>query len=76
MTVVQPIPHYADSGLHPWDAMRAWMPPDQLRGFLRGNVIKYVARYDRKGGVADLEKAAHYLAELVAMEKEAAACST
>ena len=30
-------------------------------GFCIGNVIKYVARYNQKGGVEDLRKAAWYL---------------
>lgn len=29
--------------------------------FLSGNVIKYVCRYSKKGGLKDLEKANHYI---------------
>lgn len=56
--------HYA-KGIQPWDAMRAWMSPAEFRGFLRGNAIKYLARYDNKGGVDDLRKARHYLDKLI-----------
>lgn len=56
--------HYA-KGIEPWDAMRHWMTHEQLCGFLRGNVIKYIARYPGKGGVEDLRKARHYLDKLI-----------
>lgn len=38
--------------------------------FLQGNVIKYVVRYKTKGGVADLEKARHYLDMMIELEKD------
>lgn len=34
-------------------------------GYLEGNVIKYVCRYNLKNGVEDLEKAKHYLDMLI-----------
>lgn len=37
-------------------------------GYLEGNVIKYVSRWKDKGGVADLEKARHYLDILISLE--------
>jgi len=37
-------------------------------GFLEGNVIKYVTRHHDKGGVADIQKAIHYLALLLDTE--------
>jgi hypothetical protein len=46
--------------------MRAWMDDEEYMGFLRGNAIKYLARMGRKGpALADAQKAAHYLAELI-----------
>lgn len=57
--------HYIDMGIQPWDAMRAWMTPDEFQGFLRGNAIKYTARFRVKGGVEDLRKAMHYLEKLI-----------
>jgi len=38
--------------------------------FLEGNIIKYVSRYDMKGGVKDLEKAKFYIDRLIEREKE------
>lgn len=57
--------HYKDKSVQPWDAMQSWMSSDQFEGYLRGNVIKYLCRYDKKGGVEDLYKARHYLEKLI-----------
>jgi hypothetical protein len=37
-------------------------------GFFEGNVIKYVTRWRDKGGMADLEKAKHYIELLMELE--------
>ena len=40
-----------------------WEPvltPEEYRGFLRGNVIKFSMRAGRKGGSDDAGKARHY----------------
>jgi hypothetical protein len=39
-------------------------------GFLEGNVIKYVSRWQTKGGVPDLLKAKHYLELLIEFEQK------
>lgn len=39
-------------------------------GYFEGNVIKYVTRWRDKGGIADLEKAKHYIELLIQLEKE------
>jgi len=59
--------HYTSKLIQPWEAMEAWMTEDQFKGFLKGNVIKYLARCDDKGGKIDLEKARHYLDKLIEM---------
>ncbi len=59
--------HYQKT-IQPWDAMKAWMTPEQFKGFLRGNVIKYIARCDDKNGLEDLQKARHYLDKLIEEE--------
>ena len=56
--------HYVKHAIQPWDAMKAWMTPEQFKGFLRGNALKYIARCEDKGGVQDIEKAIHYLQRL------------
>lgn len=57
--------HYKRLGVEPWAAMRAWMTPEEFRGFLRGNAIKYLARCNLKGGDEDLRKAKYYVDKLV-----------
>lgn len=37
-------------------------------GYFEGNVIKYVTRWRAKGGIADLEKAKHYIDMLIELE--------
>ena len=37
-------------------------------GYMEGNIIKYVVRHKDKGGIADLEKAMHYLQMLIEQE--------
>lgn len=44
------------------------MPEEQVRGFLRGNVFKYLTRYPDKYGMDDLIKAHEYLRRLIAFE--------
>lgn len=43
---------------------------EELKGFYRMNVLKYVTRFDRKNGLQDLEKAKFYLDKLVDMNEE------
>lgn len=52
--------HYKDNAIQPWD----YIVRNEI-GYLEGNVIKYVSRWKDKGGVADLEKAKHYLEKLI-----------
>ena len=37
-------------------------------GYFEGNVIKYVSRWKDKNGLADLEKAKHYIELLIELE--------
>lgn len=54
-------PHYAGH-TEPIDLIDA---SGMIEGFCAGNVIKYVARYRRKGGLEDLMKAKYYLGRLI-----------
>jgi hypothetical protein len=62
--VERPI-HYASGGLEAIEAMEASMTPEAFRGFLKGNILKYVWRYEKKNGLEDLEKAKWYLGQLI-----------
>ena len=57
--------HYASKAVQPWDAMQAWMSREEFAGYLRGNVIKYMARCNDKGGIEDVRKARHYIDKLI-----------
>jgi hypothetical protein len=57
--------HYRNKAVQPWAAMESWLSKEEFGGFLRGNVIKYVARCRDKGGIEDLKKAQHYLTKLL-----------
>jgi len=60
--------HYLEQTIQPWDAMESWMSREEFAGFLRGNVIKYLARCNAKGGLEDLQKARHYLDRLIELQ--------
>jgi hypothetical protein len=52
-----------------WPALGShagWMTPEEFRGFLKGNVIKYLARTKNPN---DLLKAQHYLEKLNSLDK-------
>jgi hypothetical protein len=58
--------HYVKFDIQPWDAIKCWLGMDGYRSFLRGNVVKYICRAGNKGDERiDLEKARHYLNELI-----------
>jgi hypothetical protein len=57
--------HYRNKAIQPWD----YITSNNL-GYLEGCVIKYVSRYKEKGGIQDLQKAAHYLQKLMEVENE------
>ncbi len=61
---------YTDLDIQPWEAMESWMTKDEFIGFLRGNIIKYLARAPHKGGVEDYRKAKHYLEKLLSLLAE------
>jgi hypothetical protein len=57
--------HYASGTVECIDAIEASMEPRAFKGFLKGNIQKYVWRYETKGGVESLQKAQWYLNRLI-----------
>jgi hypothetical protein len=58
--------HYTAKGtIECIEAIEAQLTTDEFRGFLKGNIAKYVWRELRKGGQEDLRKAQWYLNRLV-----------
>lgn len=57
--------HYQDMGIQPLEILKANYSKEVYEGYLVGNILKYVMRYDRKNGLQDLKKASTYLNELI-----------
>ena len=53
--------HYCKGGLECIQVIKAELTPEQYKGYLYGNVLKYMWRWQDKNGVEDLRKAAKYL---------------
>lgn len=62
--------HYASGGVECIEAIKASMSPEAFRGYLKGNVQKYIWRYEKKvNPKEDLKKAQVYLGWLIAETK-------
>ena len=52
--------HYTQGGIECVDAIRAALTDDELRGWIKGNMIKYIWRERLKGGDVDIKKAVKF----------------
>ena len=58
--------HYNTGAIEAIEAIKASMHPQEFKGYLKGNIMKYLWRYDYKGKpVEDLRKARWYLEKLI-----------
>lgn len=58
--------HYQlESGEQTIDVIASLLGGNQFKGYCKGNIIKYLSRYDRKNGVEDLKKAKQYIDFLI-----------
>lgn len=57
--------HYTAGGIETIAYIKAKLSPAEYEGYLKGNVLKYMSRYNHKGGLQDLEKAKVYLQWLI-----------
>ena len=58
--------HYNEGAIECIEAIKESMEPEQFQGYLKGNVMKYLWRYEYKGKpVEDLRKARWYLERLI-----------
>lgn len=62
--------HYHQNGIDVIAFAGMQFSKEQLKGFHRINVLKYVTRYDRKNGIEDLKKAKYYIDKLIELEGE------
>lgn len=56
--------HYVDMKIQPVEFIHA-----NNIGYFEANVIKYVSRWRKKNGLADLEKVKHYIELLIQLEE-------
>jgi hypothetical protein len=59
--------HYKDLPIQPIEYIHA-----NAMGYMEGNVVKYISRWRKKNGLADLEKAKHYIELLIELENRRA----
>jgi hypothetical protein len=63
--------HYTAGGIETIDYLRAKLTPDEYRGFLLGNALKYLSRAGRKGDAAtDWQKARWYVDKAIEQARE------
>ena len=62
--------HYTSGSIECIEAIEAQLTPEEYRGFLKGNVAKYLWREKMKGGTQSLEKAQWYLNALIQIDQE------
>jgi hypothetical protein len=61
-------PHYQGS-IECIEAIEASMSPEAFKGALKANVMKYIWRYEQKGGAESLRKAEWYLQRLISFRE-------
>lgn len=61
--------HYKSGNMECIDALAETLGSEGIKAFCKGNVIKYLWRYEKKNGVEDLRKAQWYLNKLIEMNK-------
>ena len=58
--------HYNKGAIEAIEAIKASMPEQEFNGYLKGNALKYLWRYDYKGKpVEDLRKCRWYIDRLI-----------
>ncbi len=58
-------PHYMKNGKDTWNKYPDLLKACEYKGFLKGNIIKYLVRCEEKNGVEDLKKGRFYLNKLI-----------
>lgn len=57
--------HYKSGNIECIDAIKASMTHESFKGYLKGNIQKYIFRYEQKKSLEDLQKAEWYLTRLI-----------
>lgn len=61
--------HYTDGGIECIEAIEAQQTLEEFRGYLKGNIAKYLWREKHKGGTESLKKAQWYLDRLIQLDE-------
>ena len=68
--------HYKKMGdYQPWQVAAEWLTPEELRGYMKGTVIAYLAREQDKGKDLDIEKALHTMQLFQEVRKDKQLCA-
>lgn len=62
--------HYCFGRLECISCIESALTADEYRGFLKGQIIKYVWRERLKGGTESLKKASWYLTQLIKFDEQ------
>ena len=57
--------HYASTSIECIDAIKAQLSEEEFKGYLKGNIVKYIWREKQKGQKESLKKAKWYLDRLL-----------
>ena len=57
--------HYTSGKIEVIKIMEDQLTPEEYRGYIKGQVIKYITRERHKNGLEDLKKAHWYLTRLI-----------
>jgi hypothetical protein len=62
--------HYKNKPKETIERIQDNLTPEELKGYIKGNILKYLDRYENKNGVEDLKKANWYLNKLIEIESK------
>jgi hypothetical protein len=60
--------HYKSKSKETIERLQDNLTAGEFKGYLKGNILKYLDRYEHKNGVEDLNKAQWYLNKLIELE--------
>lgn len=62
--------YYKNKSIETIEVIRNELTSDEFRGYLKGQIFKYLARHRLKNGIEDLKKAQWYMNYLIKFENE------
>ena len=62
--------HYKDGDIECIDAIESSMTPEGFAAYCKGNILKYIWRYEKKDKLIGLKKAQWYLNMLIEVEEK------